>query len=386
MSDESGFDDKTEQATPRRLEKAREEGQIARSRELTTFLMLLAGTLVIWFSGSWIAEKLAEAIRLGMSFNRERALDSKVAGEYFLMIGTTGLMALAPVLVCLAAVAILAPAALGGWLFTPKNLMPKFSRLNPVAGIKRMFSANALTELVKAFAKAGLVGLVATLYVRSNLEHLSGISQLPLEEAIAQGLAMVGKACLCIAASLIVVVMIDVPYQLISFGNKMKMTKQEVKDEFKEQEGDPKLKGKRRAIQAQMSRSRMMSAVPKANIVITNPTHFSVALLYEDNGVGAPTVVAKGVDEVAMKIRELAREHEVPIMESPELARALYWNVEIDDEIPATLYSAVAELLAYIYKLKLFMRGEVEFPVMPKNLPVPAGMDQKPNRKRPNRK
>ncbi|MBB4865409.1 flagellar biosynthetic protein FlhB [Pseudomonas nitritireducens] len=386
MSDESGFDDKTEQATPRRLEKAREEGQIARSRELTTFLMLLAGTLVIWFSGSWIAQKLAEAIRLGMSFSRERALDPKVAGEYFLMIGTTGLMALAPVLACLAAVAILAPAALGGWLFTPKNLMPKFSRLNPGAGIKRMFSANALTELVKAFAKAGLVGLVATLYVRSNLEHLSGISQLPLEEAIAQGLAMVGKACLCIVASLIVVVMIDVPYQLISFGNKMKMTKQEVKDEFKEQEGDPRLKGKRRAIQAQMSRSRMMSAVPKANIVITNPTHFSVALLYEDNGVGAPTVVAKGVDEVAMKIRELAREHDVPIMESPELARALYWNVEIDDEIPATLYSAVAELLAYIYKLKLFMRGEVEFPVMPTNLPVPAGMDQKPNRKRPNRR
>ncbi|MHD0644018.1 flagellar biosynthesis protein FlhB [Pseudomonas aeruginosa] len=381
MAENSSPDDKTEAATPRRLEKAREEGQIARSRELTTFVMLLVGVSTVWITGTFMAQELMKVMQTAMGFSQAMARDPQAVIEQLKLLAYHGLMALIPLLVAILVASLVAPALLGGWLFSTKSLKFNFGKMNPLAGIKRMFSMHSLTELIKSLAKAALVGIVAVVFIKSSVRELSSLSQLPLNEAILLALTLVKKGCMFIVAALIIVVLIDVPYQLISFANKMKMTRQEIKDEHKENEGDPHVKGRIRAQQQAMARSRMMSKVPKASVVVTNPTHFAVALEYDENGLSAPKVVAKGLDAVALRIREVATEHKVPILEAPELARALYYNVDLDREIPADLYTAVAEVLAWVYKLRKAMIGEEMFPPLPRNLPVPVGMDQKPKRK-----
>jgi flagellar biosynthetic protein FlhB len=266
--------------------------------------------------------------------------------------------------------------------FSGKALQPKFERMNPAKGVKRMFSMQTVVELIKTLAKAGLVGSVAVYVIWTEREQMTALMYVHPTAAIATGMALIIKCCALIAASLLVIVLIDAPWQLWSFYKKLRMSRQDVKEEHKESEGDPHVKGRIRQQQRSMARSRMMSQVPGADVVVTNPTHYAVALKYQDGKSGAPRVVAKGTGLIAAKIRGLAAEHKVATLEAPALARALYFNVELEREIPVDLYSAVAEVLAWVYQLRNWNKGQGERPIMPTRLKVPTGMDEGPLRSR----
>jgi len=272
-------------------------------------------------------------------------------------------------------VALAAPLAIGGFNFTSKAFMPNFGKLNPISGLGNIFSANALVELLKAVAKTVLVGCVAYIVVMSEKEAVLGLAVEPLGAGTGHVADLIAHAFLFIVGSLGVVALIDAPYQMWHYSNKLKMTRQEMIQESKESDGNPQIKGKIRQMQRQMARNRMMQNVPTADVVVTNPTHYAVALKYTDGQGGAPRVVAKGADEVAAKIRELAREHKVALLEAPALARALYKHTEIDDEIPEKLYSAVAEVLAYVFQLRNYSKGAGQYPDRPTKLAVPPEMD-----------
>jgi len=280
------------------------------------------------------------------------------------------LLAFSPLLAVLLVAAILPPFFLNAWVFSPKALVPDLKRLDPISGFGRLFSWNSLMELAKAILKALLVGGVAALLVWKEREEILGLLGEPLEAGIAHAGHLVSFSFLILVATLVLVVAADVPFQLWQYFDKLKMTKEEVKQEMKEMMGDPHVKGRIRSLQMQAARKRMMAAVPTANVVVTNPTHYAVALSYRA-GMGAPKVVAKGVGAVALKIREVASESAVPIMEAPPLARALYKHTEIDAEIPSALYNAVAEVLAYIYQLANWRQAGGVYPVPPRDLPVP---------------
>lgn len=377
MSDVSQ-EDKTESATPQRLEKAREEGQIARSRELTTFIMLLGGIGALWAAGSFVKEQLTLLMEQSMHFERERAFDTALALKHFSLQVQGAVKSVAPIMGLMLVLALIAPALLGGWNFATKSLQPSFAKMNPIAGIKKMFSLQTLNELGKAIAKSILVGAVAIYYLKNHIMEIMSLSSMTLEHGLASMLHLILFGCALMAFSLIVVVAMDVPYQLLSMAKKLKMTKEEIKQEYKENEGDPHIKGKIRAQQQAMARNRMMSKVATADVIVTNPTHFAVALAYKDGDTGAPKVVAKGTDHVAARIRELAKENNIPTLEAPPLARALYWQVDLDREIPSGLYTAVAEVLAWVYRLKQVKTEGGTAPELPDYLPVPEGMDSRP--------
>jgi flagellar biosynthetic protein FlhB len=371
-------EDKTESATPQRLEKAREEGQIARSRELTTFVMLMGGIGALWWAGSHAKEQLSLLMEQGMLFDRQRAFDTALALKHVYLQASIAIKAVAPLMGIMAVLALIAPALLGGWSFSTKSLQPNFGKLNPIAGIKKMFSLQTLNELGKAIAKSVLVGTVAVFYLKAHIAEIMALSQMTLGHGLASMLNLIVWGCGYMAFSLILVVAMDVPYQLISMAIKLRMTKEEIKQEHKENEGDPHVKGKIRSMQQALARSRMMSKVPTADVIVTNPTHFAVALSYKDSDSGAPKVIAKGTDHVAARIRELGKESNIPLLEAPELARALYWNVDLDREIPSGLYTAVAEVLAWVYRLKQVKKDGGPAPETPVYLPVPEGMDARP--------
>jgi flagellar biosynthetic protein FlhB len=264
---------------------------------------------------------------------------------------------------------------IGGFLFSSKAFMPKFSKLNPATGLSNMISTNALVELLKAIAKTVVVGTVAWLVVMSQKDEVMTLASEPLRNGAAHLVSMMASAFLYIVGGLGLVAAIDAPYQIWHYGNKLKMTRQEVIQESKESEGNPQVKGKIRQLQREMAKRRMMADVPTADVVVTNPTHYAVALKYADGAKGAPRVVAKGSDEVAAKIRELAKEHKVALLEAPALARALHKHTEIGDEIPEALYSAVAEVLAYVFQLRAFNKGAGKYPERPGKLPVPPELD-----------
>ena len=249
--------------------------------------------------------------------------------------------------------AIIAPLALGGWSFSGQAMMPQFSRMNPIEGVKRMFALRSLIELAKAMAKFGVVAIVAALVLWKDAPTLMALGREPLQQAIGHAVQISGKALLLISAGLLIIAGIDVPYQLWQYAKQMRMSREEIREEYKESEGSPEVKGRIRQLQQQLARQRMMQEVPKADVVVTNPTHFAVALKYDEKRMRAPIVVAKGADEIAAKIREVAGEHKVPIFEAPPLARVLFRNVDIGDEIPATLYIAVAQILTYVFQLKV---------------------------------
>lgn len=376
MSDENR-EDKTEAATPQRLEKAREEGQLARSKELTTFIMLVGGIVALWATGSVIKDGLLLVMKSSMGFERNVAFDSKVALSQLLTQGAEALLSVAPFFAVMLVLSLIAPALLGGWNFSTKAIEPKFSKMNPIAGLGKMFSAQSASELVKAIAKTLLVGFVSYLFLSKHIPEIMGFSRLTVNTAMASMLEMVAYGCGFIALSLLVVAAIDVPFQLYSHYKNLRMTKEEIKQEHKESEGDPHLKAKIRSQQQAIARSRMMTKVPTASVIVTNPTHFAVALEYKDGDEGAPKVVAKGTDAVAARIREIGEENGVPILEAPPLARALYWNVDIEQEIPDSLYTPVAEVLAWVYGLKRMEDGEGEKPDTPTDIFVPAGMDER---------
>ncbi|NOT69099.1 MAG: flagellar type III secretion system protein FlhB [Methylophilaceae bacterium] len=374
MAEDSDME-KTEPATPKRLEKAREEGDVPRSREMVTCTMLLAMGLGLWMLGGNLTQALKVNLSSGLTLERQMAFD-----PYRLLVNIAEhlgalLWAFVPLAGLMLVVAIASPVLLGGWLFSGKALMPNFMRMNPISGLANLVSANALVELLKAVAKALVVGTAAYVVVSSQLEQVLSLPLQPLHSGMADVTHLLLVGFFTIVAALVLIAAVDVPYQLIHYANKHKMTKEEVRQESKESEGNPEIKAKIRQQQREMARRRMMAEIPNADVVITNPTHYAVAIKYKSDAMRAPIVVAKGADAVAMKIREIAGENNITIMEAPKLARALYAHTELGDAIPEALYSAVAEVLAYIFQMRIFSKQGGVRPQVPAALDVPEALD-----------
>lgn len=379
MADNSSDEEKTEDPTPRRLEKAREEGQVARSRELSTFLMLLGGVIGLWAMGGVLYDQLGLVMEQSFVFDRGITFDTARMMSSVWVLGSNTLFALIPLFMLLTVIALVAPALLGGWLISGKSLQPKFSKLNPAKGLKRMVSSQALAELAKAVAKSLLTGSVAFVFLWYQRDEFLGLMNQPIKQALYHAMQLAAICCGLIVLSLVVVILIDVPYQLWSHNKQLRMTKDEIKKEHKESEGDPQVKGRIRQLQQAMARGRMMSKVPEADVIVTNPTHYAVALSYRDSAMGAPRVVAKGADEVAARIREIGDEHRIPRLEAPPLARALYRHVDLDREIPADLYTAVAEVLAWAFRLRQVRQEGGDMPEPPRDIQVPVEMADSPH-------
>ena len=366
--------EKTEDASPRKLEKAREEGDIPRSREVATFAVLMTAGAGLWITGGSLVGRLESALASGLTLDREQVYNSAVLIERITNDVGGVLLACLPLAFAIMLVALAAPMLIGGFNFSSKAFMPNFMKLNPISGIGNMVSTNSLIELLKAIAKTLVVGAVAWIVIRSETDAVLGLAVEPLGTSSGHLGDLLARTFLYIVGALGVIALIDGPYQVWHYNNKLKMTRQEMIQESKESDGNPQIKGKIRQMQRQMARNRMMQNVPTADVVVTNPTHYAVALKYTDGQAGAPRVVAKGADEVAAKIRELARENKVALLEAPALARALWKHTEIDDEIPETLYSAVAEVLAYVFQLRNYRAGG-HYPDRPTKLQVPPEMD-----------
>ncbi len=374
MADDSDLE-KTEQASPKRLESAREEGDVPRSRELATVAVLFAAGLSLLMMGSHLNKALKDTITTGLHFDRTLAFEPTLLLVKTSEMVSTLLIAFAPFALILIAVAIASPIIIGGWVFSGKAFVPQFSRLNPMQGLGNLVSKNAAVELTKSIVKTLLVATVAYTAISRDMEPILSLSLLPLKTSIAQVSDLMLMGFLSIVGALVFIAAIDVPYQLYHYANKLKMTKEEIRQESKESEGNPEIKARVRQQQREMAKRRMMSEIPKADVVITNPTHYAVAIKYQDEGMRAPIVVAKGADAIALKIREIATENNILTMEAPKLARALYAHTELDDEIPEALYSAVAEVLAYVFQMRIFKKEGGFRPEIPKALPVPEALD-----------
>jgi len=374
MADDSDAE-RTEPASPRRLEKAREEGDVPRSREIATFTVLMAAGAGLWLTGGSLVGKLGQALQSGLSLSRDQVYNPNVLIERILVDIAAVMLACLPLAGLVMLVALASPLLIGGWNFSSKAFVPNFMKLNPITGIGNMFSMNALIELLKAIAKTVVVGAVAWVVIMGQKEAVLALAVEPLNAGSAHVGEMVAKAFLIIVGALGAIAAIDGPYQLWHYLDKMKMTRQEMIQESKESDGNPQIKGKIRQMQREMARGRMMQNVPTADVIVTNPTHYAVAMKYADGQKGAPRVVAKGIDDVAAKIRELGAEHKVTMLEAPALARALYRHTDIDEEIPEKLFSAVAEVLAYVYQLRAYKKGEGLYPDRPTKLAVPPEMD-----------
>ncbi|MHB1427693.1 MAG: flagellar biosynthesis protein FlhB [Rhodocyclaceae bacterium] len=383
MAEESDLE-KTEPPSPRRLEKAREEGQVPQSRELTAFLVMAAGAGGLWGLSTWFVRRGEDVMRMGLAFDRQDAFDPNAVGMNLLSMGTEAVATLTPFFIATLVAALLAPILLtGGWVFSPKALNLNPERLDPLQGVKRMFSWQSIAEMVKGVLKALLLGGIVFWVVLNERDNLFALLGQPIETALPSFGRMILYAFIGFVAGLAVIALIDVPFQLWRYYVGLRMTKEELKQELKELEGDPYLKARIKSQQREIARRRMMAEVPKADVVVTNPTHFAVALKYDNTKMGAPIVVAKGMNLVAQRIRELAAENKVPVIELPPLARALHRHVEIGAAIPAALYTAVAEVMAYIYQLNAFMAqagapsgtGGLLPPTPPVAVAVPAGLD-----------
>jgi flagellar biosynthetic protein FlhB len=373
---ESSNAEKTEPASEKRLRQARENGDIPRSREVANFTVLMTAGAGLWMLGGGVVSKLSSTLERGLSLDREQIYNPNVLIERVAADVGGVMLACLPLALAIMLVAVVSPLLIGGWNFSAKSFMPNFGKLNPLNGLGNMVSTNALVELLKAVAKTLLVGAVAWYVVMSEKDAVIGLAVEPLGVATSHLAGLVARAFLIMVGSLGAIALLDGPYQKWHYANKLKMTRQEVIQESKESDGNPQVKGKIRQLQREMARKRMMSNVPTADVVVTNPTHFAVALKYADGKQGAPRVVAKGTDEVAAKIREIAKENKVALLEAPALARALYKHTDIDDEIPEALYSAVAEVLAYVYQLRAYTKGTSDhYPDRPNKLPVPPEMD-----------
>ncbi len=370
MSEDSD-QEKTEEPTGKRLEDARKKGQIARSREFNTFAMLMASAALLLLLGKHIGNGLLHIMRTQFQLSREVIFDPASLTLYLKQVLIDGMTLIAPFMLILTIVAILAPLTLGGWVFTWEAITPKFSKLNPLKGIARMFALHGLVELGKGLLKVTLITVVAYILAKHFLGELIGLNAEPTQQSISHALDIIGFSFLVLCASLLLVAMVDVPYQLYDHSKKLKMTLQEIKDEMKESEGNPEVKARQRRTQMSMAQNRMMTEVPKADVIITNPSHFAVALKYDSNGGGAPKLVAKGVDLIAAQIRSVASGAKIPFVAAPPLARALYYSTELDKEIPQGLYLAVAQVLAYVYHLKTARENHWDEPLPPANIKVP---------------
>jgi len=373
MAEDSDLE-RTEPASPRRLEQARERGQVPRSHELTTFAVLIAAGAGLLFLGGPLMHALTEIMRGSLTLDRSSAFDTSQLGMRLLEGSADALIGMAPWFLLVAVAAIGASMAISGWLVSLEALQPDFSRLNPARGLGRILSLHGLIELGKAILKAVLVGGVAAWVVWSERSEIIALGNEALQPGLAHLAQLLGSTFLLVAGALVLVVLIDVPFQLWDHGRQLRMTKQDVRQENKESEGDPQVKARIRSLQREAARRRMMAEVPKADVVVTNPDHYAVALRYAEGRSGAPRVVAKGSMLVAERIMVLARGANVPVLRAPPLARALYVHAELGREIPASLYNAVAEVLAWVYQLRRFRSTGGEVPREP-SVRVPPGLD-----------
>ena len=369
MAEDSDLE-RTEPASPRRLEQAREKGDVPRSRELATLAVLLASTAVMASLGVTMFHGLTDVMSNSLTFD-QRDIDSPtMMGRNLMEAGMEGIWLLMPLAAAVVVAAIASNVMVSGWVFSTQALAPAFSKLNPISGITRMVSMNSLVELVKTMLKSLLIGGVAGWMIWHQRDGILALGAEPLESAIVHFGQITLLTFLAAAAAFALIVGMDVPYQLWSYQRKMRMTKEELRQESKQMEGDPQIKARIRALQREAARRRMMQEVPKADVVVTNPTHFAVAMRYDEKAMSAPVVVAKGSQLVAERIKELARENRVPVVEAPPLARALHRHAEVGDAIPGALFTAVAQVLAYVYQLNQSMN-----PSLPEAWQVPPELD-----------
>ena len=372
MADDSDLE-KSEQPTDSKLKKAKEKGQIPRSRELTSLMILLVGILLFWIMGTHFVSKLKAIIQQAMLVAHRTDDDKQIIFNLINLL-TAGFWAILPIFVGLVIVAIIAPLSVGGLLFSLQSIKPNLGKLNPISGFKRLFSLRIFSELFKSILKVVLIAFAAALFLIHQFPNMLALPSMYLNNALSQVMQLLIYASLLIVLALIPMVGFDIFYQIWSNLKKLKMSKQEVKDEFKEQEGNPQIKGRIRQMQQAMARRRMMKDVPKANVIVTNPTHYAVALQYDEKTMSAPKILAKGTDNIASKIKQIAQEHQIPQLEAPPLARALYRHGEIGKSIPAELYAAVAQILAWVYQLKRWHRYGGEKPLKPTNLSIPESL------------
>ncbi len=373
MADEDSSQEKTEEPTERKIQKSKDDGQTARSKELNTSAILLFGALGLVAFGSYMSDKVYNIARLNLDVERAALFDTSYMFSHMSESMWEAVSALVPWFILVLIAAFLSPLGVGGWLFSTKALAPKMSRLSPLAGLKRMFSANSLVELFKAWGKVLVVGTCAYFVIAFYFQDAMNLQSAAVRPAIKRSTEIVLWAAVILCASTLIIAMIDVPWQIYSHTKKLRMSLQEIKDEFKDTEGKPEVKGRIRQMQREAAQRRMMGAVPDADVVITNPTHYAVALKYS-GGTGAPVVVAKGIEETALKIREIAKEHNVPQMEAPPLARAIYAHTRIDEEIPEGLFVAVAQVLAYIYQVDQYAKGKGAKPERRPAMPIPQDL------------
>ena len=350
MAEESS-QEKTEEPTAQRLKKAREDGQIARSQELAPAAMMVIATLFFTMMGQFMFTSMSNLFKSQMQFDRKITDKAELLPAILGQSIVDGFLIVLPLLAILYVIAILSTTLSGGFIFSPKMLAPKFSKLNPLSGLARMFGMDALINLGKAVAKFLVVGAILLVSVMNNLQELTHISQMDLQPAMALAGNIIVDSCFWLSLGLVLVALVDVPIQRHQLNKKLKMTMQEVKDEMKNSEGSPEVKGQIRRRQREILNNKMMGKVKDADVVITNPTHFAVALSYDPMGDGAPLLVAKGEDGLAARIREEAKAHDVYIFEAPLLARALYFTTKLDHPIPEALYHAVAQVIAYVFSL-----------------------------------
>ena len=352
MANEDSSQEKTEEPTAKRRQQSREKGQVPRSRELVTFTMLLMTGMFFLIFGSTVIAGLTDILKTSFHIERDEVFSTYYMLERFKAAGFHALLTLTPFFTLMVAVALLAPLALGGFSFSWDAVQFKWEKLDPIKGVKKIVSARGLMELVKALFKFALVASVCSYLFISSWPQLVGLGLQPISVALAEMGSTIVMDFILLSSVLVIVVLADIPFQLWDNTKNLRMTRQEVKDEMKDSEGKPEVKAKIRTMQRDMSRRRMMEQVPKADVIITNPAHFSVAIRYDHDNMRAPVLVAKGVDWLALEIRQVANKHRIPIVAAPPLARSLYYSTEIDKEIPVGLYLAVAQVLAYVYQIQ----------------------------------
>lgn len=374
MAEESDVE-KTEDPTPHKREKARKEGQIPRSKELTSVMMLLVGWALMFSSGSYLVRGLSQLLTEGLRFDISAAIETNRMFYQMDYLFGMAMKAVLPFMLGLYITGIASPLLLGGLNLSAKSIKVDLKRISPVAGFKRLLSKQVLSELLKGVLKVALVGCAGALFFYLNKSYFIQLVNQSVVGALSDAMMLILYALLTVILFLIPVAGYDVFYQIMSNLKKLRMSRQEIRDEFKQQEGDPQVKGRIRQLQRAAARGRMMADVPDADVIVNNPTHYSVALSYKENGMSAPVVLAKGAGEVALRIRELGKEHGIPSLEAPPLARALYRHCEPGEQIPVTLYSAVAEVLAWVYGIRRWRNSGGIKPKSPDNLPVPRDMD-----------
>jgi flagellar biosynthetic protein FlhB len=350
MAEESGAE-KTEEPTARKLRNARDEGQVARSVELPAAAVTIGAVLVMFMMGSYWMKQMAEIFASGFKFDRKTLDNPDLMVTTFAHHLGQSFLLIVPVLMVTAVLAILSSGATGGYLFSLKSILPNFGKLSVMSGIGRMFGARAAVELIKSILKFTLVASVLWALVSRQMDQMMQLGQMAVEPALAAAGWMIAESALWLSLSLLVIALIDAPYQKYTFIKRMRMTKQEIKDEMKDMEGRPEVKQQIRRRQREMANNRMLEKVKDADVVITNPEHFAVALSYDPTGDGAPILLAKGSDHMAARIREEAKQHGVEMFQAAPLARALYFSTEVNYPVPESLYLAVAQVIAYVFSL-----------------------------------